>query len=548
MRWRCFATKKRTWALAQVRFHLFNVELLGQSHPERRTDADFRLAPDLAVVDILDQVLHEEEAQTRPIDLAVVFVVHTVEALENLVDVLGGNPHTLVLDTEQDGVRFVFDLGVDRDVSSVRGVFDRVVEQVRQGLIELVFIADNDRHGVRCAELDDVPVRRLLLNLLDLVQELPDLHFAVARLERFARFDSACVQEVVDEAAQAIALVHDDVQELLLVFFGVEIVVDAFEQRAGEALDGGERGAEFVRRHRDEARLHLLNVLEIGDVIQDQHDPQVFAVFVLHLRPVDLINPVVAVEMDGNFGGADVLSIRSTKDHLLDFGIRDQVGVRLSDWRGRKSKDGSAGAVHLADSAFAADQDEARAQGFERLEEFFALFDDLAIHLKVRDDRADVLGHPFEKPDVFVIEIFTVALVKGVENADHRPLDDSVFFISLFDDERNADPIDHVKQSERIFVGSGVVGGVVEENRLAVAKDLTRNPMSRSDAEEVQVFVVHAKRRRNATKFADFAIIEHDHDLFGLQDHGDPLDEAAQGHFPFADRRNVGRGLGLGGL
>ena len=57
------------------------------------------------------------------------------------------------------------------------------------------------------------------------------MELAVVRFERFARFDTRRVEQVVDKAAQSIALGDNDSEELALVVLRVDILVDAFEKR-----------------------------------------------------------------------------------------------------------------------------------------------------------------------------------------------------------------------------------------------------------------------------------------------------------------------------
>ena len=84
----------------------------------------------------------QEEAEARSVDLSVVVVVHAVELLEDLAQVLLRNSKTLVLNAEEQRVALAG--RVDNHVAAVRRVLDRVVEQVRENLVELVLVANDD--------------------------------------------------------------------------------------------------------------------------------------------------------------------------------------------------------------------------------------------------------------------------------------------------------------------------------------------------------------------------------------------------------------------
>ena len=62
-------------------------------------------------------------------------------------------------------------------------------------------------------------------------------------------------------------------------------------------------------------------------------------------------------------------------------------------------------------------------------------------------------------------------------------------------------------------------------------------------AEYAEQVLVDAIRRGNADQFAALAVVEHDHDFLGLQDHRDPLHEAPQGDIGLIQGRDI-NGLG----
>ena len=74
-------------------------------------------------------------------------------------------------------------------------------------------------------------------------------------------------------------------------------------------------------------------------------------------------------------------------------------------------------------------------------EELFALLDNLAVHLEVGDDGADVASHPLKEPNVLIVEVLSMSLIESVKDANGGAVDDSVLFVSLLDDERDRNAV-----------------------------------------------------------------------------------------------------------
>ena len=74
-------------------------------------------------------------------------------------------------------------------------------------------------------------------------------------------------QQVGDEPFHPRRVAEDDLQELA----GLAVVA-LLEQRLDVAANRGERRAQFVRDVADEVAAHLVGALQVGDVVQDQHD------------------------------------------------------------------------------------------------------------------------------------------------------------------------------------------------------------------------------------------------------------------------------------
>lgn len=320
-----------------------------------------------------------------------------------------------------------------------------------------------------------------------------------------------------------------------MVFFRIEVFVYGVEECAGEAFDGGERGAELVAGHGDEGALHFVEVFLLGDVVEDGDEPEDASVFVTDLGPLDLVDAEVAVEFDFDFDGVGFVADDPGAEEGLELVVLEGFGVGFADGFSFDAEDGPAGVVDLGDFAFGGDEDESAGEAFEGLEEFFSFFEDGFIELEVGDDGADVPGHSFEEPDVLVVEVFSVAFVERVEDADGRAFDDAVLVVSFFDDEGDGDPVGDVEERDEVFSGAVVGDGVMEDGGDTFSEDFSADSLGGSDPEVVKLFFFDPVGGRDGHEFAGLVLVEHDHDFFGLEDHGDPLDEPSEGDVAFLD-------------
>ena len=128
-----------------------------------------------------------------------------------------------------------------------------------------------------------------------------------------------------------------------------------------------------------------------------------------------------------------------------------------------------------------------------------------------------------------------MALVERVKDADHVSLDDAILLVALLDHQRYRYAVLNMQDREWILLRSGIRRRIVENNRSAVAEHLARDALSGSHSEYGQAVFLDAVCRRDARQLASLAVVEHDHDPLRLEDHGDPLDEASQGHVRFVD-------------
>ena len=144
------------------------------------------------------------------------------------------------------------------ELPSRRDEAARVLHEVRDGLLEPVEVAQHvgrlaDDLGVRLAVAQDG-----LERVEHAGRQLAQVHARKLHGGRVV-LDALQGQQVMGEAAQALALVDDDAAELL-VQLGRQIGVF---QHFGVAADGGERRAQLVSHVADEGRLSALFQREV---------------------------------------------------------------------------------------------------------------------------------------------------------------------------------------------------------------------------------------------------------------------------------------------
>lgn len=127
-------------------FGALDIQFDWDPEPESGPLAQFRLNPNLAGVNLLHQVVNQIKPEASAVDLSIVFVVNPMELLEYLRQVILRNTQAVVFDSNEDRWSLVF--SVDLDFPAVGRILDRVVKQVREYLIQLVFVADD-----RCRQL-----------------------------------------------------------------------------------------------------------------------------------------------------------------------------------------------------------------------------------------------------------------------------------------------------------------------------------------------------------------------------------------------------------
>src|SRR2546429_3950216 len=91
----------------------------------------------------LDDRLGDKEAQSRAPKVHRPLVEETGELVEELGDVLMADPDSLVVDRDL-GIALLVREGDHREIAAARRVFDRVDQQVEQGLLQPPAISPDD--------------------------------------------------------------------------------------------------------------------------------------------------------------------------------------------------------------------------------------------------------------------------------------------------------------------------------------------------------------------------------------------------------------------
>ena len=227
----------------------------GEHHVERGAGAEVALSPDGATV-LLDDAAADGEAQAGAAFLAGVGGLDLLEAVEDGVELVGGDAAAFVDDLEEDGVGGGF--GVDTNSGGGGGELDGVGEEIGEDLEDAVGVAiEEEGFGVgglgdggwlEC-EMDGVRVGHGRHGVDGLLGEIAqraaaNLQGSAAGLHTFE------VENVVDEADEAIGIGDGDAEEI--EGLGVDVADDAGGEKAESAADAGEGSAELVRDGGDE--------------------------------------------------------------------------------------------------------------------------------------------------------------------------------------------------------------------------------------------------------------------------------------------------------
>ena len=212
-----------------------------------------------------------------------------MEAVEDLLDVGGGDPHAGVLDGD---LRPSLRRGED-DLHRAAGAVElhRVVHEVDDDLLQPATVGLDDelfRTLDRHRETEPLVTRRELGG--DVAAERGDVERPLVELRR-AGLDQREVGEILDQPRHPLGVALDRAEEPL-ARLGRPLRV--LEQRQRGGLDRRQRRAQLVRDVGHELLPQPLQPLEAGDVEEDHHDPGALVLLRRQPRGVDLVDAVLA--------------------------------------------------------------------------------------------------------------------------------------------------------------------------------------------------------------------------------------------------------------
>ena len=227
----------------------------GKHDVEGGSGTEVALGPDGAGV-LLDDTAADGKTEAGSAFLAGVGGLDLLEAVEDGVELVGGDAAAFVDDFEEDGVGG--GLGVDADRGGYGGELDGVGEEVGEDLKDAVGVAVeeegfgvgdvSDARGLE-REMDAVGVGHGGHGVDGLLGEVAQ--GAATNLQRGATGLHALeVKDVVNEADEAVGVGDGDAEEV--EGFGVYVADDAGGEEAEGSANAGEWGAQLVRDGGDE--------------------------------------------------------------------------------------------------------------------------------------------------------------------------------------------------------------------------------------------------------------------------------------------------------
>jgi hypothetical protein len=245
------------------------------------------------------------------------------EALEEPVDLVGGNSHARVRDL--DHRRVVATIDRERHRSFFRRELDRVREQVPDELTEPHRVGP-ERERLVCrheAELDVLHVGCGACRL-----DLPGRQRDEVDMRRFERqapgVDPGDGEDVVDEPEQPLGVPAHDLEEARLLLGQLPGL--AVEHQLEVADDRGDRRSQLVRDRADELVLHPVEL------------EQLLVLFRERLRDLSLaLQQVLALERERELGGNGVEEMTAARQ-LRRVDVGDELGDELSAYRDRRAE------------------------------------------------------------------------------------------------------------------------------------------------------------------------------------------------------------------
>ena len=247
---------------------------------------------------------------------------------EQLRQALGRDAPAVVGDRDRD--MHPVALGGDPDRRGLRRLPRGVRQQVVQHLLDALAVGHDARQVRRQVDRHRVAPAAGEEGGAALVHQRRHLR-GLGRDRERAGVDAPGVEQVGDQADHAVGLVVDDADEL--AGLGRRELPRGAEQRAGRALDGGQRHAQLVAHHAEELGALALQLLERGEVLHGDHHRGDGAVLGVDRRGVDQRGHAAPVgDRERNFLGAHRLAAaQRARERELVEGDLAPVGAPVGD-------------------------------------------------------------------------------------------------------------------------------------------------------------------------------------------------------------------------
>ena len=238
-----------------------------QREVEGRAGAQLALGPQAATMGQHD-VFDDGQAQARAARLAGAGLVHAVEALEYPVQMLRGNAGPEVLHRELN-LRLQ-QPRADANPLPCPAVLEGVLDQIAEDLIHGVGVGHHQNCGRARGFQFDAGIDHQAPQRLDSVL---DQGAGAVRLKNqlvIRALHAGKSEQILGEAVHARRVLEDDPKELA---GRLRVGTRIFYQRLDVALNGGQRGTQFVADVGDEIAAGFFCRLNAGDVMQYHQSP-----------------------------------------------------------------------------------------------------------------------------------------------------------------------------------------------------------------------------------------------------------------------------------
>src|SRR5438105_7074948 len=132
-----------------------------------------------------------------------------MKSLEDVSQLVGGDSHSAIADRSDDLIASIVD--VDENLASFRRIFDRVLEQISEDLLETVAVAGDHRPTGGHVDMETTIADRRVMALHDIANERCPRNRFAANLQT-SGFDARHIEQANNAARQASELIQHDLE------------------------------------------------------------------------------------------------------------------------------------------------------------------------------------------------------------------------------------------------------------------------------------------------------------------------------------------------